>query len=218
MIEYNNTLSKYIQKKRTRTNDFTIISNDCWGAEVYRYLGLKYNTPFVGLFVMAPCYIKLLQHFEQNMQSDMSFVNESKYEQCNTFRIKMNKHYPIGILNDDIEIHFLHYTSNDEALEHWTTRRRRINFNRLYIKFDCGKDLCNIEHIKAFENLPFEHKICLSPQQYSQFPSIIYIKKWEADGAKMFVKTMKQFDVIGWINNRIITNGLLYRIVTLFLR
>jgi len=214
MDDYKNSLGRYLQKKRTKSNDFTIISNDCWGAEVYRYLGLQYNTPFVGLFIMAPCYIKLLQHFEQNIHTPLSFINKSKYQQNNENRAKKNKNYPIGLINDDIEIHFLHYSSENEALDNWTRRVARINFEKLYLKFDCGKDLCSYKHIKAFENLPFQNKLCLSPQIYTEFKSIIYIKDWEADGAKMFCKTLKVFDVIGWINNSEIKKSILYKIIS----
>ena len=218
MIAYNNNIGKYIQKKRTKSDNFSIISNDCWGAEGYRYLELKYNTPFVGLFLMAPCYITLLQNFEEIIHSELHFVNESKYQQNNEFRLKINKKYPIGILNDNIEIHFLHYSSEKEAFENWNKRVKRINFEKLFFKFDCGKDLCTDEHITAFENLAFKNKICLSPKKYPNFKSILYIKNWEADGAKMFTKTMKCFDVIGWINEKQIKNPILLRIISLLLR
>jgi len=218
MDDYKNSLGRYLQKKRTKSNDFTIISNDCWGAEVYRYLGLQYNSPFVGLFIMAPCYIKLLQNFEENIHATLSFIDKSKYELNNKTRAKKNNKYPIGLINGDIEIHFLHYSSENEALDNWTRRIERINFNRLFIKFDCGKDLCSYEHIKAFENLPFQNKLCLSPQIYPEFKSNIFIKNWESDGAKMFLKTLKVFDVIGWINNNTIKNPLSYTIISSLLR
>ena len=212
MIEYKNTIGLYIQKKRTRTNDFSIISNDCWGSEVYHYLDLKFASPFVGLFVMAPCYIKLLKDFESNLYSTLQFINVSKYEQLNENRLKNNNFYPIGLLNDDIEIHFLHYKSQEDALVKWKRRLARVNKNKLFIKFDCGKDLCTYEHIKEFEQLHFENKICLSPKKYKEFKSIVYIKDWDSDGALMFPKTMKYFDVIGWVNNNLIKNYFLFKI------
>jgi uncharacterized protein (DUF1919 family) len=217
MIEYKNSLGLYIQKKRTRFNDFTIISNDCWGAEVYRYLDVEFSTPFIGLFFMAPCYIKLLQNLELNLRSPLRFTTVSKYNHQNEWRLNTGNNYPIGVINNDIEIHFIHFKSEDEAREKWNRRLARINYNKLFIKFDCGKDLCSYQLIEAFESLPFHNKICLSPQPFKEFKSIIYIKHWETDGAKMFLKALKCFDVIGWINNRQIKINWLYRLISFIL-
>ena len=40
---------KVLFRVRTRQRDFTIISNHCWGADLYPMLGLPYLTPFVAL-------------------------------------------------------------------------------------------------------------------------------------------------------------------------
>ena len=39
----------------------TILSNNCWGTFMYKYCNLEFNSPFIGLFVFAPDYIKLLE-------------------------------------------------------------------------------------------------------------------------------------------------------------
>ena len=67
-------LGKFLNKKRLKNNSFCIISNDCWGGELYAYFDVQYNTPFIGLYLMAPCYIKLLQNFEDYMQLDLNFI------------------------------------------------------------------------------------------------------------------------------------------------
>ncbi|NVO85925.1 DUF1919 domain-containing protein [Hymenobacter terrestris] len=54
-------IGRSIQQRRLINRNFTLFSNDCWGAEVYKYFNLPYNTPFVGLMVMAPCYVQFLQ-------------------------------------------------------------------------------------------------------------------------------------------------------------
>lgn len=47
----------------------------------------------------------------------MEFIQESIYP-------KTKKHwYPIGKL-DDIEVHFSHYDSQEEAMEKWTRRKK----------------------------------------------------------------------------------------------
>ena len=81
----NNTIVKIIEKIRTygphiysltrnKNKSFTIISNDCWGAEVYIDTNTQYLTPFVGLMLMAPCYIKLLQNLEIIKSKQLTFT------------------------------------------------------------------------------------------------------------------------------------------------
>ena len=99
------SVTKRIDKILYRKNNFVVVSNNCWGAEIYKRLDLEYNTPFVGLFFYGPDYIKLLENFDYYMNKELSFVNESKWS-------KKTILFPIGKL-DDIEIHFMHYKNED---------------------------------------------------------------------------------------------------------
>lgn len=141
-----------------KNEQVTIISNDCFGGEYYRLLQLPYNTPFVGLMLMAPCYIKLLQQFDVYMAQPLRFVNESKYPSLNVQR--QSNPYPIGMLND-IEIHFLHYNTAEEAAAKWKRRCQRINRQNMLIKFAGEKDFATDEHYAAFSKLSFSKKISL---------------------------------------------------------
>jgi uncharacterized protein (DUF1919 family) len=38
--------------------EFCIISSNCIGSKIYQMLNLTYNTPTVGLFLYAPCFVK----------------------------------------------------------------------------------------------------------------------------------------------------------------
>lgn len=143
---------------RLRSEEVSIISNDCFGGEYYRLLQLPYNTPFVGLMLMAPCYIKLLQQFDEYMAQPLHFVDESKYTSINAQR--QANPYPIGMLND-VEIHFLHYQSVEEARSKWVRRCHRINKKNMLIKFAGEKDFAADEHYDQFSKLPFKKKISL---------------------------------------------------------
>lgn len=191
-------LGKFLNKKRLKNNSFCIISNDCWGGELYAYFDVKYNTPFIGLYLMAPCYIKLLQNFEDYMQLDLNFIEKSKYEDVNAY--KLNKQFPTATLGD-IEIQFLHYKSNEEAKEKWTRRKERMNFDRLFFKFDGQKDLANLSLMKEFDDLPFKNKICISQTKTSEVKSNVFCPNWEQDGAKMFTKSIQFFSITKWLNS-----------------
>ena len=59
------------QIAKLQNKNFVIISNNCFGGQAYRSLQLPYNTPFVGLFLYGPCYLKLLQNFGFYLNQDL---------------------------------------------------------------------------------------------------------------------------------------------------
>lgn len=205
-------LAKYNQiKERSKLNcaDFSIISNNCWaGTAVYQRFGLKYNTPTVGLFIMDEDYIEFLEHLSFYLNCDIEFINPktSKFYSKISNNGKENVNYPIGLLGNKVEIHFLHYHDNYEALSKWERRKDRINFNRMLIKMS----LRDIEYdqkaiIERFEALPFKNKICFSPKQVqSEFSNIVWVPelvKLNIVGGDETDCTLKYIDLLNILNN-----------------
>lgn len=71
----------------------TILSNNCWGTFMYKYCNLEFNSPFIGLFVFAPDYIKLLEE-PSLIYSDLCFIERS---QSKYLEFLDDKEYPIGL-------------------------------------------------------------------------------------------------------------------------
>ena len=126
-----------------------IITNNCYGLDYYKKQNIPYNTPFVGLFIYADCYIKLLESFEAYMDEPLTYCMFSKYGKTD---------YPVGLLYD-VEIHFLHYKTFQEALHKWNRRKARMKlFHECIVKM-CDRDGFREEHGKRFLNIPIEKKI-----------------------------------------------------------
>jgi uncharacterized protein (DUF1919 family) len=53
-----NIAVKPIRRQLLNDHSFSIISNNCWGGFVYQYFGLKYSSPFAGLFLFSKDYLK----------------------------------------------------------------------------------------------------------------------------------------------------------------
>lgn len=186
---------------RVKTRDFCLISNNCWGAEVYRELKVPYNTPFVGLFLYAPCYIKLLQNLDSYLAADLDFVDTSKYAFANEARLKHT--YPLATLGTDVEIHFLHYASAAEARSKWSRRIERMN-DKLFVEFsdrDGFEDGC----LDAFDALDFPKKVFFGARQYANSPTAVQIKVARdrpsvMDGKALYRYSKKYFDLPGWLD------------------
>lgn len=157
---YERTLLAIIKKIRyhfLKNRDFTIISNNCWGGHVYQYFGMQYNSPTIGLTFFADEYLKFASNLKKYLSMDLKFIPKSESRYYRVYKEK-KKYYPIGVLGD-IEIVFLHYTSEDEAREKWNRRKARMNWDNLIVKFN-DMNLATEEHIRRFDKLPYRNKIC----------------------------------------------------------
>ena len=197
------SITTFFVKKRVRKLDFTIVSSNCWGTKIYQELGLPYNTPFIGMFFYAPCYIKLLGNIRGYLQFGISFTEKSKYDEANEARIS-NNYYPIGLINGDIEIHFLHSQDATECLNKWNRRLSRMNWNNLFISFT-DRDLCNEEILKSFDSLPYKNKVCFTAQNYPDLKSCVQLPEFEdesyvGDIYTNFDVSKKHFNIIDWLN------------------
>lgn len=187
-ISFSSDRKKIINKK------FTIISNNCWGGLVSRDFNFQQRSPFVGLFIMTPDFIKLISNLEYYLEQDLKFVTESKFEQVNLQR-KVSS-FPIAML-DDVEIDFQHYKSEKEAYEKWNRRKDRMVWDNLYFKLS-EKYNCTYNDLKHFDELPFENKLIFTKKKYDNLKSAVYIPDFNLKKEMYHYK--KYFNVVQWLN------------------
>ena len=102
-------------RARLKNNDISLICSNCGGGIMYHWLGLKFNSPFINLYMTGEDYIKALENWQD-------FLNTEIVEDTNADKI-----YPVGIGHLGVKIHFMHYATFDEAIEKWNQRKARIN-------------------------------------------------------------------------------------------
>jgi uncharacterized protein (DUF1919 family) len=188
-------------KSKLKKKDFSIICNNCVAGLIYKKFGLPYLTPTVGLFFYSEDYIKFLQNFEYNIQQPLKFVKVSKYDESNILLKK--KPYPVGILGNDIEIHFIHYKTSEEALEKWNRRKERIDFKNLFFIYS-DRDNFHEEFLHIYEKLPFKHKIFLSAKPRGDSELVVFVKDYEKESqvgeSEHNGKYLKYIDIVKWLN------------------
>lgn len=174
-------IKRFFTKLFLKNKDFTIISNNCWAGRAYQYLDMPYLSPTVGLYFFAPDYIKFISDLRRYLDMPLKFIEpaESKYYEELQKRNQADK--PIGIL-DDVEIVFLHYKSQAEALEKWNRRKARVNFDNIFIKMS-RMNLCTEEHIRFFDSLPFKNKFFINNREPLLYKSEVYWnEEWNPEG------------------------------------
>jgi len=170
---------KYYREKdleRLSNRNTVLVSKNGWGGSVYRHLDLPYNTPFVGLFLTAPDYIKMLQGFEYYGAQPLRFIQESKYD------TGLTEKYPTGLLHD-VEIHFLHYKDSAESRTKWNRRRermpKRLDYSNFYFTM-CGRRGGTPGLIRASHGLPFQNKISFGLNKIAGLSNLrlIQVHQW----------------------------------------
>lgn len=122
----------------------------------------------------APEYIALLRNLEYNLSQPLRFI---KHEQSKYKNIVPTQ-YILGVLGDTgIEIVFMHYHLEEEALEKWNRRMKRINWSNMIVKFS-DTDCCTDELILEFDKMPFEHKVCFTAKKHPSCKSLIAMKEY----------------------------------------
>ena len=202
----NSVIHKFRQalaRKRLKGVDFSIISNNCWGAHVYQTTGRAYATPFVGLFISPASYLRLLAGFPQCLSQPLKFKTASDEAYVNRARAAHSVQWPIGSLGDGVEIQFVHYKSEAEASDKWKRRVARISPHpgRWFFKF-CDRDDCTAGQMAAFDRLPFPNKVFFTTRQDCPSRCAVKIPSNEAcvpDGLSLSRLSPAYFDTADWL-------------------
>lgn len=173
-------LSKQRAKKLNRQS-FTIISNNCWGGMIYESYGLMKQSPTVGLFFMPDDYIRFIKNLKSNVSAELRFIPPEKSKWYS--EVKSDSRYgsyPVGILNNDIEIFFLHYRNKKEAESKWRRRCERINWSNLIVKFN-DQNGCTRENVIDFLSTDFSNKLFFT------------VKDWTISDTETIIKIRQPF-------------------------
>lgn len=136
---------------RIKNNVPTIISPHCWGGVTYNSLALPFASPFINMFEDHDDYLKLLMNMKYYMKCPLEFV-EMRYE------TNLKRCFPVAKCGD-IYLFFNHYESFEEAENCWNRRKKRVNWENLFIEFYDT----DIKRVDDFLSLPYEKKICFVP-------------------------------------------------------
>ncbi|MCG4271957.1 DUF1919 domain-containing protein [Acetobacter senegalensis] len=144
----------------------SIISNNCWGGEVYKIYNGKYSSPTIGLYMNADDYIFFLKNFRYLITQEISFESAQ-----NEFD------FPIGYLGE-VKIYFMHYRNKEEALDKWKRRLNRLPEDNDQILFEISdRDGFDERSIEAFSQLQFKNKIgFLKRGRYSSFGKSCFVE------------------------------------------
>lgn len=181
-------LYKENKKRRLKNKTPTIISSNCNGEYWYYDMGLKFLSPTINLSFDMNDYVKMLENLQWYMEQPIISFEDRRFD------------YPTGMLGD-IEIRFNHYKTFEQAVEKWEERKKRIDWNNLFI-IGIDGDNCTYDSIKRFDNLPYKNKVIFTHIPYPEIKSAYYIPGFEKEkGVGVLLYFKKQFWVRRYLDD-----------------
>ena len=206
IIKLKNLYSQWRERRKLKSTDFTIISNNCWGGFIYQQFGLEYTTPTIGMGFIDDDYIKFLEQLDYYLSLTPIFIDPKDapdYDLRKKLRGGSEIDYPVAKL-DNITLWFTHYHSKEEALVKWERRKQRINHKKLLIKWSQRYNQ-SPELLERFLSLPYTNKIAfVEPTSSIIHPQVIKVPELvelNRSGGDETEYTLKQIDKYKLLNS-----------------
>ena len=169
-------------RKRLKNKNFVILSSNCVGGTLLHDLGLRFDTPTVNLTIPQFAY------FCENWKDYFALTP--------VLKAQTERPYPVFLLGD-IEIFGVHYSSEQEFLEKWETRKnrflQRVEEGAEIILFACDAQVKGSAEVERFLKLPYR-KVLFSSKKYD-FDECVWMSQYE--GKDMVGDVNRYADVWG---------------------
>lgn len=208
LISKTNPLA-YMRRKKMRSSLIntqpSFLCPNCIGGILFHDLGLQFRSPTINTMMEQQDFAKFVSHLDHYLQQELIFFQKDGFD-C-----------PCAHL-DDIDIHFTHYQTPEEAAEKWNARKERIDFKNLFI-FLSERDQLTPEDIRNLANIQCRGLVVFTANSYPDIPYTLHVpaltegnvvgnvlqKSWK-DESRAYEH---YFDFIKWFNE---ANGSPYSI------
>ncbi len=152
--------------KALRTQEFTILSQNCIAGVFYHDMGLPFQTPTINLYLTAPDFLKFVANIDRYIAMDI--------------QMKWGLDYPLGTL-DDITVHFMHYETCEEAKNAWNRRKERINREKIVV-FCTDMEEFDDEVYEQWKQIAYPKVLFTANEKYKDCDGSVYFSKYRKNG------------------------------------
>lgn len=150
-------------RKIYKSGDITFISQNCIGGIIYHDMRERFLTPTINLFFMANDFVKFVENLEYYLSKELIMLE--------------NTEVVTGKL-EDIEIYFLHYHTNEEAKQKWNERKKRVNFDKIFV-IQTDRDNFDDETFKRFKDIKYPKALITRNEKWQNEEFVIYLPKYK---------------------------------------
>ena len=191
-------LYKELRQRRLKNQQPTILASNCIGTFMYYDMKLQFRSPTINLSFDMNDYVRFLENLHWYLDQPVVPFADERFD------------YPCGMVGD-VEIRFNHYKTFEEARDKWEERKKRIDWDNLFIIGIDGDD-CTYESLRRFDALPYPNKVIFTHKPYPEFSSAHYLPGFENAGGIgratdftdhfLIRRYMDKFDYIAFLNRK----------------
>lgn len=183
------------QRKRLINKHFSLLTGNCIGGYIYHQLGLQFLSPTINMMIYNQDFKKLIL----NLKAYLDIIPQPGFD----LRFP---DIPTATLGD-ILLHFTHYSTIEEGIKAWENRKRRIDFDNLYIIIS-DIDLSR-QDIEDLQNVPCKKIVVMTANDWG-YKHCLYIPEYHGQErvGELLGKTISGkwrfeqfFDFVEWVNS-----------------
>jgi len=191
-----------VPRSKLKNRNFSIIGNNCFTGGIYHKFGLPYTTPTIWTYIYPDDYLCLLENLDHYLNQPLAFKTQTNHAMAQKYFEQTHCRYPIGVLDDTIEIHFMHCHTETKAAEKWYRRLNRFNRDNLFVVFSDGEEFRE-ELLERYRKLPYNHKLFFSCKPYDVTGNVFvedYASEMHVYDSTRNRKYEKYLDLVKWLN------------------
>lgn len=183
------------QRSRLKKRNFTLLTGNCIGGYIYHQLGLQFLSPTINMMILNQDFLKMISNLKHYMSLTPVACVDDRYPGV-----------PCAQL-DDIILHFTHYNTSEEGIRAWEKRKKRIDWDNLYIiisDIDLSK-----EDIESLGKIQCKKVVAMTSKDYG-FKHCLYLPAYQGQESVggLLGKTIsgkwrfeQYLDFVGWVNS-----------------
>ena len=196
---------RYMTKARKRlVNDqFTLITQNCIGGVLYSFLGKRFDSPTINLYIFQKDFCKFCSDIHYYLESELRFYKNEKRTDC--------PHAFLGEGDRQISIQFTHYQSEEEACRKWNERKQRIHWDNLYIITNDGNGMTS-EDMNILQQSKCKKMVVFTSKSKPEIPCSFPLRTLKKYDTAVFMQTernkwtglrpwQREFDIVSWLND-----------------
>ena len=182
-------------RKSLQNREFTLITSNCIGGIIYHELGMKFYSPTINLRIDSDQFAEFVLKMDYYLEQDLKFIRTE--ETC-----------PVALL-DDIKIYFTHYKTEEEASRKWQERKKRIQWDNLFVMLN-DRDGLSEKTMAALCQVKCRGMVMFTAKRRPELPYALYmdcyrdmpcvgnvLKKNPMTGKRVYER---YFDYVRWLN------------------
>ena len=179
-----------------KNKDISIIAVNCVGGELYSILGLKFTSPLINSSLGRNDFALLAANFNEYMQGDLTDFFYNKRNELSCYLTSGNL--------KPLEIGWPHDHSEEEVVEKFMRRVKRINYEKLVFitdeidMTDESYELFN--SVNSFKKVVVAGKKCKKDYDFIEKINVDSVQGWQYKKLSGIFRFQTMWNFVDWFN------------------